>query len=100
MEEYNINSRTLPSKQSILFKEAKKSQDQPPQEDVQSKINTATKTTQSTMSDAMVGLMKRGEKLMSIEKNTGQMKDDAEDYKNMAGDLKSKMKKKSNFFGI
>merc|ERR1712176_818011 len=84
LEEYKINSITVPSNQSILFEQAKKAvaQDQPSQEEakvdnVVSKINSATKTASSTMSEAMTNLMKRGEKLVKLENQTGQLKDDA-----------------------
>jgi len=101
LAEYKINNRTVPTSQSILFNQAKKAQDPPSEESSFSKMNTATKTAQSTMSEAMSNLMKRGEKLAKLENQTGQMKDDAEDYKNMAGDLKNMMKKKSNnIFGL
>ena len=107
LEEYKINSITVPSNQSILFEQAKKAaaQDQPSQEEakvdnVVSKINSATKTASGTMSEAMTNLMKRGEKLVKLETQTGQLKDDAEEYKDMASELKNQMKKKNNRFGF
>merc|ERR1711862_893689 len=98
LKEYKITSKSLPSNE-LFGEEMKKvaaeaaAQDQEEDKDEAAKVTSATQAVHNTMSEAMAGLVKRGEKLKAIENQTTEMKDDAEEFKDMASQLKNQMKK-------
>merc|ERR1711862_76818 len=105
LKEYKITSKSLPSNE-LFGEEMKKvaveaaAQDQEEDKDEAAKVTSATQAVHNTMSEAMAGLVKRGEKLKAMENQTTEMKDDAEEFKDMASQLKNQMKKKNKFFGF
>jgi predicted transcriptional regulator len=53
-----------------------------------------------SMSEAMNALKERGDRIEKLDKRTADLQNDAQNYAEMAKQLKEKTKKKSTFFGL
>ena len=87
----------------VLFKGAIEEQsrlkDQTPQT-TNHKTMTKLKGATGAMSEAVSALKERGEKIEKLDKKTADLQNDAQNYAEMAKQLKEKTKKKSSFFGL
>ena len=52
------------------------------------------------MNEAMKNMGERGEKLEALGEKSGQLKNAAADFKDMAGQLKRSQQKKNSWFGV
>ena len=98
LEQYGAKTNSS----EVLFKSAieeqKRLKDETPRTTNKKTIGNKLKGASGAMSEAMSALRERGERLEKLDKKTADLHNDAQNYAEMAKQLKEKSKKKSTWF--